>query len=194
MEWAVSPTPSAARASPSPAPAGRSTTPGRSCRAHPGGDRRRLPELRRLHHAGGQRLPHRADAQRAWRGRGLARITGSATVARALAAGLLPQWRARVPSSRRVALALGFRELFSSSVSNSGSRTVLWGGRCLPPRGTLRIRTAATSRRPRPGKHSTWPVVLACIGGFGCSRPRKRSCLRAAEEFSVLSWWSPSPV
>ncbi|WP_392675617.1 GNAT family N-acetyltransferase [Streptomyces sp. LN785] len=49
----------------------------------------------------------------AWRGRGLARITGSATVARALAAGLLPQWRARVPASRRVALALGFRELGS---------------------------------------------------------------------------------
>ncbi|MFJ9953386.1 GNAT family N-acetyltransferase [Kitasatospora sp. NPDC091207] len=47
----------------------------------------------------------------AWRGRGLARATGSAAVAHALAAGLLPQWRARVPASRRVALALGFREL-----------------------------------------------------------------------------------
>ena len=47
----------------------------------------------------------------AWRGRGLARVTGSATAAHALAAGLLPQWRARVPESRRVAAALGFREL-----------------------------------------------------------------------------------
>ncbi|MGP3966622.1 GNAT family N-acetyltransferase [Streptomyces sp. 6N223] len=46
-----------------------------------------------------------------WRGRGLARLTGSAAVAHALAAGLLPQWRARVPASRRVAAALGFREL-----------------------------------------------------------------------------------
>ncbi|MFE3202483.1 GNAT family N-acetyltransferase [Embleya sp. NPDC059237] len=47
----------------------------------------------------------------AWQGRGLARATGSGAVAHALAAGLLPQWRARVPASRRVALALGFREL-----------------------------------------------------------------------------------
>jgi hypothetical protein len=47
------------------------------------------------------------------RGRGLARVTGSATSAHALAAGLLPQWRARVPTSLRVALALGFRELGS---------------------------------------------------------------------------------
>ncbi|MGW1494319.1 GNAT family N-acetyltransferase [Streptomyces sp. NPDC002402] len=45
------------------------------------------------------------------RGRGLARVTGSATVAHALAAGLLPQWRARRPASRRVAAALGFEEL-----------------------------------------------------------------------------------
>ncbi|MFF8715032.1 GNAT family N-acetyltransferase [Streptomyces sp. NPDC015184] len=45
------------------------------------------------------------------RGRGLARTTGSATVAHALAAGLLPQWRARLPASRRVADALGFEEL-----------------------------------------------------------------------------------
>jgi GNAT superfamily N-acetyltransferase len=47
------------------------------------------------------------------RGRGLARVTGSAAVARALAAGLLPQWRARPPASRRVAAALGFEELGS---------------------------------------------------------------------------------
>ncbi|TPQ17762.1 GNAT family N-acetyltransferase [Streptomyces sporangiiformans] len=45
------------------------------------------------------------------RGRGLARVTASATVTHALAAGLLPQWRARPPASRRVAAALGFEEL-----------------------------------------------------------------------------------
>ncbi|MFI5866638.1 GNAT family N-acetyltransferase [Streptomyces sp. NPDC051546] len=45
------------------------------------------------------------------RGHGLARVTGSAAVAHALAAGLLPQWRARPPASRRVAAALGFEEL-----------------------------------------------------------------------------------
>ncbi|MGW1752141.1 GNAT family N-acetyltransferase [Streptomyces sp. NPDC002092] len=45
------------------------------------------------------------------RGRGLARVTGSATVAHAFAAGLLPQWRARRTASRRVAAALGFAEL-----------------------------------------------------------------------------------
>ncbi|RII14025.1 hypothetical protein DSC45_22235 [Streptomyces sp. YIM 130001] len=44
------------------------------------------------------------------RGRGLARVTGSAAVAHALAAGLLPQWRARPAASRRVAAALGFEE------------------------------------------------------------------------------------
>ncbi|RMI37902.1 GNAT family N-acetyltransferase [Streptomyces triticirhizae] len=46
-----------------------------------------------------------------WRGRGLARATGAAAVAHALAAGLLPQWRARPPASRRVAASLGFQEL-----------------------------------------------------------------------------------
>lgn len=45
------------------------------------------------------------------RGRGLARTVASAAVARALGAGLLPQWRARPQPSRRVALVLGFREL-----------------------------------------------------------------------------------
>jgi predicted GNAT family acetyltransferase len=45
------------------------------------------------------------------RGRGLAQQVSSAAVAHALANGLLPQWRARPPASRRVALALGFREL-----------------------------------------------------------------------------------
>ncbi|WP_329456346.1 GNAT family N-acetyltransferase [Streptomyces sp. NBC_01497] len=45
------------------------------------------------------------------RGRGLARVSGAAAVAHALAAGLLPQWRARPVASRRVAAALGFREL-----------------------------------------------------------------------------------
>jgi len=47
------------------------------------------------------------------RGRGLARAVASAAVARALDAGMLPQWRARPHSSKRVALALGFRELGS---------------------------------------------------------------------------------
>ncbi|MFI6998990.1 GNAT family N-acetyltransferase [Nocardia sp. NPDC050175] len=45
------------------------------------------------------------------RGQGLARMTASAAVVHALEAGLLTQWRARVPQSRRVALALGFHEL-----------------------------------------------------------------------------------
>jgi RimJ/RimL family protein N-acetyltransferase len=45
------------------------------------------------------------------RGRGLARAAASAAVAHAIADGRLPQWRARPPASRRVARALGFREL-----------------------------------------------------------------------------------
>ncbi|MEU8320757.1 GNAT family N-acetyltransferase [Nonomuraea sp. NPDC048881] len=48
-----------------------------------------------------------------FRGRGLARAVASAAVADALDAGLLPQWRARPEASRRVARALGFRELGS---------------------------------------------------------------------------------
>ncbi|MGI5241443.1 GNAT family N-acetyltransferase [Dactylosporangium sp. CA-139066] len=47
------------------------------------------------------------------RGRGLARIVAGAAVAHALDAGLFPQWRARPEASRRVARALGFRELGS---------------------------------------------------------------------------------
>ena len=45
------------------------------------------------------------------RGRGLARAAASAAVAHAIAEGKRPQWRARPPASRRVARALGFREL-----------------------------------------------------------------------------------
>ncbi|MFD4767487.1 GNAT family N-acetyltransferase [Streptomyces niveus] len=45
------------------------------------------------------------------RRRGLARIVASAAMSHALDAGLLPQWRARPYPSRRVAAALGFREL-----------------------------------------------------------------------------------
>jgi GNAT superfamily N-acetyltransferase len=45
------------------------------------------------------------------RGRGLARRVASAAVGHALDAQLLPQWWARPAASRRVALALGFREL-----------------------------------------------------------------------------------
>jgi len=44
------------------------------------------------------------------RGRGLGRAATSSAVTHALAAGLLPQWRARPIQSRRVAVALGFRE------------------------------------------------------------------------------------
>ncbi|MER5458316.1 GNAT family N-acetyltransferase [Micromonospora sp. NPDC002389] len=45
------------------------------------------------------------------RGRGLARAVASAAVADALHHRLLPQWRARPEPSRRVAQALGFRQL-----------------------------------------------------------------------------------
>jgi len=44
----------------------------------------------------------------ACRGRGLAKLAGSLATADALARGLLPQWRARVPASIRVAASLGF--------------------------------------------------------------------------------------
>jgi len=47
------------------------------------------------------------------RGRGLARAAASAAVAHAIGEGRLPQWRARPEASRRVARALGFRELGS---------------------------------------------------------------------------------
>ncbi|WP_206061500.1 GNAT family N-acetyltransferase [Nonomuraea basaltis] len=50
------------------------------------------------------------------RGRGLARRVASATVADAMANGLLPQWRARPEASRRVARALGFQE-FGAQIS-----------------------------------------------------------------------------
>ncbi len=49
------------------------------------------------------------------RGRGLARAAASAAVTHAISDGKLPQWRATVPASRRVALALGFRELGSQA-------------------------------------------------------------------------------
>lgn len=49
----------------------------------------------------------------AHRGRGLARIVASAAVGDALRHGLLPQWRARVPASLRVAEVLGFHRLGS---------------------------------------------------------------------------------
>jgi hypothetical protein len=45
------------------------------------------------------------------RGRGLARAAASAAAEQALAEGLLPQWRAVPEPSRRIARALGFREL-----------------------------------------------------------------------------------
>nr|WP_308293375.1 GNAT family N-acetyltransferase [Streptomyces sp. RO-S4] len=58
----------------------------------------------------GGRPPRCADGP-AGAGRGRARVVGAAAVAHALAAGLLPQWRARDFASRRVAAALGFEEL-----------------------------------------------------------------------------------
>ncbi|MEV0574870.1 GNAT family N-acetyltransferase [Streptomyces sp. NPDC050392] len=59
------------------------------------------------------------------RGRGLARRVASAATAHALAAGRLPQWRARPAASRRVAGALGFRELGSQlSVRGVQSPTI----------------------------------------------------------------------
>ncbi|MEY9911156.1 GNAT superfamily N-acetyltransferase [Catenulispora sp. MAP12-49] len=45
------------------------------------------------------------------RGQGLAKVTASSAVAHAVAARMLPQWRARVPASQQVARALGFAEL-----------------------------------------------------------------------------------
>jgi hypothetical protein len=47
------------------------------------------------------------------RGRGLARKAASAAVSDALTQNLLPQWRARPEASRRIAIALGFRDLGS---------------------------------------------------------------------------------
>lgn len=44
----------------------------------------------------------------AFRGLGLAKLAGSSATADALARGLLPQWRARVAASIRVAASLGF--------------------------------------------------------------------------------------
>jgi hypothetical protein len=48
-----------------------------------------------------------------FRGLGLGRAAASAATADALAQGLLPQWRARVEPSRRIARSLGYRELGS---------------------------------------------------------------------------------
>ncbi|GAA4894636.1 GNAT acetyltransferase-like protein [Stackebrandtia albiflava] len=45
------------------------------------------------------------------RGRNLAKGVGAAAAAHADAAGLLPQWRARIPASQRVALAVGFARM-----------------------------------------------------------------------------------
>ena len=55
------------------------------------------------------------------RGRGLARAAASAAVAHAIESQQLPQWRARPEASRRVARALGFRELGSQVSIRLGS-------------------------------------------------------------------------
>jgi hypothetical protein len=47
------------------------------------------------------------------RGRGLAGIAASAAITHAIGLGRFPQWRARPAASRRIARALGFRELGS---------------------------------------------------------------------------------
>ncbi|MEU8834772.1 GNAT family N-acetyltransferase [Streptomyces sp. NBC_01707] len=57
------------------------------------------------------------------RGRGLARFVASAAVTRALDAEQLPQWRARPHPSRRVAHALGFKELGSQLSVRLGDGT-----------------------------------------------------------------------
>lgn len=49
------------------------------------------------------------------RGRGLARQAASAAAAHAIHEGKLPQWRARPETSRRVARALGYREVGSQA-------------------------------------------------------------------------------
>ncbi|MEV4714179.1 GNAT family N-acetyltransferase [Micromonospora sp. NPDC049374] len=76
--------------------------------------------VRRGHHvvaaAGYRRWPGRVAQMcvltaPAYRGRGLARAAASAATADGLANHLLPQWRARPEPSRRVARALGFRQL-----------------------------------------------------------------------------------
>ncbi|WP_442789096.1 GNAT family N-acetyltransferase [Kitasatospora sp. NBC_01302] len=79
----------------------------------------------------------------AWRGRGLARVTGSAAAAHALAAGLLPQWRARVPASRRVAAS---RRWGRSSASSCGSRARVTPGYLPADRGC-----SAGARAPGTG-------------------------------------------
>ncbi|WP_319463459.1 GNAT family N-acetyltransferase [Micromonospora sp. RTP1Z1] len=56
------------------------------------------------------------------RGRGLARTVATAATGDALAAGLLPHWRARTEASRRVARALGYRELGRQLSAHIGRR------------------------------------------------------------------------
>jgi hypothetical protein len=57
----------------------------------------------------------------AHRGRGFARAVGAAAASHGLAQGLLPQWRARIEASRRVARALGFREIGGQSSLRIGA-------------------------------------------------------------------------
>jgi GNAT acetyltransferase len=67
------------------------------------------------------------------RGRGLARVAASAAVMQAIHNGKLPQWRARPEASRRVARALGFRELGSQvSLSIDLAPPAAGGGRAGP--------------------------------------------------------------
>ena len=62
------------------------------------------------------------------RSRGLGRLVASAAVEHALQDGLLPQWRARPQASRRVAQAVGFRELGSQISIRLRPGTLAGGG------------------------------------------------------------------
>lgn len=64
----------------------------------------------------------------AYRGRGLAGTVASAAVTAALSGDLLPQWRARVPASIRVAARLGFSRLGSQLSVHISSGSVSMPG------------------------------------------------------------------
>ena len=85
------------------------------------------------------------------RGRGLARAAASAAVAHAIEEGRLPQWRARPPASRRVARALGFRELgFQVSIrlaAAQGRQPRKPGRRCPPGKGPAQVEPGGSTPR-----------------------------------------------
>ncbi|MFJ7947113.1 GNAT family N-acetyltransferase [Streptomyces sp. NPDC096354] len=123
----------------------------------------------------------------AWRGRRLARAAGSATTAHALAAGLLPQWRARVPASRRVALALGFRELgaqlsieLAYAQCSQGRQPVPAAPANTPGKdgsGRFSLRTMRRRLVLAAARSSLGLVTrsFSCAGGTGCKGPASRT-------------------